>query len=97
MTMKREQHWSIAEAKASLSRVLHDAESTPQVIENRGRPVAVVVSFDAYARTIGDPDAKSIEGSMWNAFLASSAQLRERHGAKIPIAKRTRRRSPFER
>jgi prevent-host-death family protein len=94
MTMKHE-HWSVAEAKASLSRVLSEAESGPQVIENRGRPVAVVISFRDYEKALGDPDAGSVESSRWRRFLAASARLRGRGGATIPLGKRTPRRSPF--
>ncbi|NOU34153.1 MAG: type II toxin-antitoxin system prevent-host-death family antitoxin [Polyangiaceae bacterium] len=46
----------MAEAKASLSAVLEDAKTRPQVIENRGTAVAVVVSIAAYRECIGDPD-----------------------------------------
>lgn len=40
--------WSVAEAKQRLSEVLRNAAKEPQTIENRSRPVAVVVSADAF-------------------------------------------------
>ncbi len=98
MTMKkgsssRTEHWSVADAKASLSRVLHDAEKRPQVIENRGTPVAVVVSFSEYTAALGDPDG----GTMgWRSFLRKSAKLRENGGASLRVDRRTARRSPFD-
>lgn len=43
-------NWSVAEAKAKLSEVLDRARQEPQIIENRGRPVAVVVSVEGFVR-----------------------------------------------
>jgi prevent-host-death family protein len=40
--------WNVAEAKAKLSEVLSQASREPQVIENRGREVAVVLSIQDY-------------------------------------------------
>jgi len=40
--------WSIASAKAEFSRVVGEAAKRPQVISNRGKPVAVVVGIDEY-------------------------------------------------
>lgn len=40
--------WSVAEAKQRLSEVLRNAAKEPQTIENRSRPVAVVVSAEAF-------------------------------------------------
>jgi prevent-host-death family protein len=48
--MKR---WNVADAKARFSAVLHDAEKQPQLICNRDRPVAVVLSFSAYEKAAG--------------------------------------------
>lgn len=42
--------WSVSEAKARLSEVLSRARRAPQVIENRGEPVAVVVSKQEFDR-----------------------------------------------
>ena len=42
--------WSVAEAKARLSEVLNQTQQEPQVIENRGREVAVVLSMADYQR-----------------------------------------------
>lgn len=40
--------WSIAEAKAQFSRLVADAVSEPQVLYNRGKPVAAVINYDVY-------------------------------------------------
>ncbi len=50
--------YSIAEAKNSLSRLVHDAESgEPVVLTRHGREVAVILSMDTYrARQGKGPD-----------------------------------------
>jgi prevent-host-death family protein len=40
--------WSVAEARARLSQVIQEATREPQVLDNRGRPVAVVVGVEAW-------------------------------------------------
>lgn len=40
--------WSTAEARGNLSKLLHAADEEPQIITNRGRPVAVVVDAEEY-------------------------------------------------
>lgn len=40
--------WSVAAAKQRLSELLRNAAKEPQTIENRSRPVAVVVGAEAY-------------------------------------------------
>lgn len=42
--------WSVSEAKAKLSALLAKARRAPQVIENRGEEVAVVLSIEEYER-----------------------------------------------
>ncbi len=42
--------WSVSEAKARLSEVLTRARRGPQVIENRGEAVAVVISKQEFDR-----------------------------------------------
>ena len=39
--------WNIAAAKQDLSRVLKAAQLEPQVIANRGRPVAAVIAYES--------------------------------------------------
>ena len=87
-------HWSVAEAKAALSQVIDQTEAAPQVIENRGRPVAVVVSIADYESAVG-PGAGSLRGSKWQKFLSRSSELRARGGAVIPPMRRALRPDPF--
>ena len=42
--------WSAAEAKRRFSRLLKDAATGPQLVESRGKPVGVVVSYESYTR-----------------------------------------------
>lgn len=58
--------WSIAAAKAELSHVVRSAQREPQVLENRGEPVAVVLGIDEYRRTSERETTKA----RWVAFLA---------------------------
>ncbi len=43
--------WSVAEAKARLSEIIDRAQGEPQVITRNGKPSAIVVSIDEWART----------------------------------------------
>lgn len=90
MTMS---HWSVASAKAELSLVLERARRSPQIIEKRGLPIAVVLGIDDYSRL----DERQSKTDQWKRFLAQSAALREEGGADLEIPKRTARPSPFDR
>lgn len=49
--MAVDQAWTVAEAKARLSELLHEVtERGPQVITRRGREIAVVVEVDEWHR-----------------------------------------------
>lgn len=85
--------WNIAAAKAGLSRLVREARHRPQVIENRGRPVAVVVSAEEYQRTTAAGRATD----RWQMVLALSAELRAEGGTTLRIPSRRPRRSPFAR
>jgi prevent-host-death family protein len=85
--------WNVASAKACLSRVLARAQRSPQVIEKRGAPVAVVVGAQEYAR-LADGDRQR---SRWRRFLELSADLREEGGVELEMPEREARSSPFGR
>jgi prevent-host-death family protein len=88
MTMSnRSNHWSVASAKAELSRLVEDAQQRPQVIERRGKPVAVVVAIDQFEDSSG--------GARWRRFLDVSAEIRANGGAELDVPRRRRRPSPF--
>jgi prevent-host-death family protein len=96
MTMTKA-HWSVAQAKASLAQVLSDATLGPQVIERRGKPVAVVLSLADYQEAIGDPDDGGLTVTRWKRFLRASSELRSRGGATLAVSRRAPRASPFGR
>ena len=86
--------WSIATAKAELSNVVRRAQREPQVIENRGEPVAVVVGIDEYRRTSEREGRKA----RWQDFLArTDAMVAAGGGFDLDISQRTARPSPFAR
>lgn len=77
MVMKRV---GIAEAKAHLSEVVRDAADEPVVIHNRGKDVAVLVSFDRYERLVDA--ARPTAGQR---FVDNIRELKERYGGGYEI------------
>lgn len=86
--------WNVAEAKAKLSEVLSQASREPQVIENRGREVAVVLSMQDY-QDLKALETRAAPAERLTEFLRFTAQLREEGGAEIKLPKRAPRPSPF--
>ncbi len=41
--------WNIAAAKQSFTQVIRDAQTAPQIISNRGKPVAAVIAIESLA------------------------------------------------
>jgi len=94
MTMTKD-HWSVAQAKAFLSRVLADAAGSPQVIEKRGKAVAVVLSLADYQQALGDPADAAKRLGRWRGFLRASGELRASGGATLAASRRQPRKSPL--
>lgn len=92
MTMSSNR-WNIAAAKAGLSRLVRQTSRGPQIIENRGKPVAVVVSADEHQRVTR---AEAVS-ARWQAVLDLSAEIRADGGATLRIGPRRARPSPFGR
>jgi prevent-host-death family protein len=86
--------WNVASAKARLSRLIEEARREPQVIENRGREVAVVLGIEEYRRVEG-VESRSAPAERLSGFLRFSEQLRREGGARITPTRRRARRSPF--
>ena len=93
MTMNK-RHWSVAEAKAQLSTVLRNAEREPQIVESRGKPVAVVVGVGDFA-SVGDPEEGTLRASIWRRFLDLSEAVRAQGGGTLRSTERAPRPSPF--
>ena len=85
--------WSIASAKAELSHVVRRAQRAPQILENRGEPVAVVVAMDDYRRF----SERVRRETNWQEFLRLGTELRARGGHELEIPPRTSRPDPFRR
>ena len=85
MTMSS--RWSIASAKAELSAVVRKAAREPQVIQNRGEPVAVVLSYDDYQRWRAHEDQRV----RFKGFLDASKALRAAGGVVLDIPRRRTR------
>lgn len=91
MTMSRGR-WSIAAAKAELSKVVRRARQAPQVIENRGEPVAVVVGIDEYEQG----SERRARAAAWRGFLErTEAMVAEIGGIELELPPRTSRPDPF--
>jgi prevent-host-death family protein len=68
--------WKIADAKANFSEIIRKAEKEPQLIYNRDRMVAVVVSkdeYEEYERIKKTVSERNI-GSAFNEFSSICAE-----------------------
>lgn len=86
--------WSIAKAKAQLSRVVAETRNEVQVLENRGVEVAVVLDTASYERLLRLAE-QSHPAKRMQAFLALSRAIRAEGGADLDIPRRRPRPSPF--
>lgn len=75
-------NWSAAEAKANFSRLLREAQSQPQIIENRGSEVAVVVGMEEYL-ALRDAQSQSLPAARMAEFLRYSEELRGSGGPEL--------------
>jgi prevent-host-death family protein len=86
--------WGIAQAKAQLSELIHEAERTgPQMLSRSGRPVAVVVSLDEWKRVHQQPTLNPPPGVGSLAKILRESPLKG-SGFKIPKFK-SRQWEPF--
>lgn len=86
-------HWKAAHAKAHFSQVLRDAQQQPQVIENRGQVVAVVLSIHEYL-ALRECREQSEPVQRWADFLSDSEQLRTESGPELVCPARLDRAFP---
>ena len=85
--------WSVAEAKQRLSEVLRNAAKEPQTIENRSRPVAVVVAADTFEE-FQAWRARRDSRSVGEAF-AELRSLAAASGYRLELPRRRNRRDGF--
>ena len=86
--------WSVSDAKARLSDVLREATHRPQVIENRGQEIAVVLGIDEYRRLRAIQE-KTAPRQRLAEFLRDTERLRNEGGAELELPRREPRPSPF--
>jgi prevent-host-death family protein len=89
--------WSIARAKAELSRVVEEAAQEPQELTNRGRGVAVVVSKEEWDALVSRSGRRA--RSPMEAFLDSTEELKAEGDLTFPLPRRragSARRDPFD-
>ena len=72
--------WNIAAAKQDLSRVLKAAQLEPQVIANRGRPVAAVIAYESLEpllrkKSAVAPSLASLLDPLRTALLSSDVKF----------------------
>lgn len=79
-------NWSVSEAKARLSELLGKAKRDPQVIENRGEEIAVVLSIAEYER-LRERGAEPAETPM-QKWLRDLARLKARGDLTLELPPR---------
>jgi len=84
--------WNIAAAKQSLTQVIRDAQSAPQIIANRGKPVAAVIAIESL------PDverALAAQPQRLTDLLAAFREASLEQQDEFPIALRADRTNAF--
>ena len=79
--------WSAADAKRRFARLIKDAMTEPQLVESRGKPVGVVVSYETYTRNQKVFSQQSL--ARWLEELKPLHDLEGRYGT-APAAGSTR-------
>jgi len=90
--------WSTATAKARLSELIDRTADSPQVIERRGKRVAVVVAAPLFDE-LKAAAALAAAGSPMTRFLERTEELKESGDLALRMPKRRasrRRAGPFE-
>ena len=80
--------WSVVETKARLSEVLKKATRMPQIIENRGTPVAVILSIDEYHALIQRAGDTATLTSMQRLLQASELLRRDGDSTDLALPQR---------
>ena len=91
--MKRA-NWSVSEAKAKFSEVVHEAQRHAQVIKNRGIEVAVVIGVDEY-REFRSIRSQLAPAGRLKDFLSLSDALRVEGGVDFIVPPRRDRPDSF--
>ncbi|MBI3185623.1 MAG: type II toxin-antitoxin system Phd/YefM family antitoxin [Myxococcales bacterium] len=82
-------NWSVAEAKAKFSEVLVRSREAPQVIESRGKPIAVVLPVEEYSQ-LKERAAERGPGAI-AAWLAKTEELKREGELELRAPRRVPR------
>ena len=86
--------WNIAAAKQSFTQVIRDAQTAPQIISNRGKPVAAVIAIELLADVERARSASPLRFTDLLALLRDATL--EQHGdLGAPFGTRTDRSNAF--
>ncbi len=77
--------WNASEAKRRFATILKDASTEPQLVELRGKPVGVVVSYESYAR-----NQKAFSQKSLARWLEELQPIQELEGDMEPPPRRDR-------
>ncbi|MBI2565790.1 MAG: type II toxin-antitoxin system Phd/YefM family antitoxin [Candidatus Schekmanbacteria bacterium] len=91
----RDARWSVSEAKARFSEVLDRARVQPQIIENRGKEMAIILDMSAYRR-LQAHEAVAAQNTRIAEFLRTCKEIQEEGGAELELPPREVRSSPFQ-
>lgn len=84
-------HWSMAQVRKTFKKVIHASQKEPQILENRGEPVAVILDFGTYKkleRNLDQPLA-----SLWKKL--DNILSHSRHGLEIPRIRTSPPKNPW--
>jgi antitoxin (DNA-binding transcriptional repressor) of toxin-antitoxin stability system len=84
--------WNIAAAKQSLTQVIRDAQSAPQIIANRGKPVAAVIAIEFLPAV---QQAMAAQPLKLTDLLASLREASLEQQDEFPVASRADRTNAF--
>ncbi|MCA1755182.1 MAG: type II toxin-antitoxin system prevent-host-death family antitoxin [Spirochaeta sp.] len=82
--------WKAADAKRRFSELIHSASEAPQLVELRGKPVGVVVSYERFTKDSHLSAEKTVA-----EWLKQLAELHE-HEGDPELAERSGRREQFD-
>lgn len=83
--------WNMAQTRSSLKKVLQAAKQEPQVLKNRGEPIAVILDFEEYTQL--KKKAEKPLASLWKKL----DEIVERSGydLTLPKPKKISPKNPF--
>lgn len=83
--------WNIAETRNSLKKVIQAAKQEPQLLKNRGEPVAVILNFEEYTQL--KKNAEKPLASLWKKLdgIVESSH----YSLTLPKPKRASPKNPF--